>query len=404
MIRGIIMNKKYVPYIIGLPNLGVGLLWAMNMSIIPLFITKLNVSNAKQGLLISMGAFTGIFVQYLAGLLSDRSNFKMGKRKPFMIIGSVLSALFLTMLPFANTYLSAFMFAFLFYFFLNFYQGPYYSLIPEAVEQNQIGLANGFSRVVSVLGSAVIFMFGPKLWDMNFKYPFFLGAILGLITVAVTVILVKEDTERYEKPKKVTFDFIKFPSVVKLYLSVFMVYMSFGFITPFFVKYCTKNLNISNVDANNALLILTLMGALFAVPIGKMADKIEKRKVLLLGVSIFAISLGFGIFITTKIALFMMMAFIGIGFIAIQITTYSILAEIVPPERLGEFMGMMNLFISLPQFLANNIMGKLLDVFGYGVYFPVSCIAMILAGVIVVTSRFERYIDSRSDISNTLSS
>lgn len=111
------MNKKYVPYIIGLPNLGVGLLWAMNMSIIPLFITKLNVSNAKQGLLISMGAFTGIFVQYLAGLLSDRSNFKMGKRKPFMIIGSVLSALFLTMLPFANTYLSAFMFAFLFYFF-----------------------------------------------------------------------------------------------------------------------------------------------------------------------------------------------------------------------------------------------------------------------------------------------
>lgn len=75
-------------------------------------------------------------------------------------------------------------------------------MIPEAVEQNQIGLANGFSRVVSVLGSAVIFMFGPKLWDMNFKYPFFLGAILGLITVAVTVILVKEDTERYEKPKK----------------------------------------------------------------------------------------------------------------------------------------------------------------------------------------------------------
>jgi len=396
------MNKKYVPYIVGLPNLGVGLLWAMNMSVIPLFITKLNVSNSKQGLLISMGAFTGIFVQYLAGLLSDRSNFKMGKRKPFMIIGSVISALFLMLLPFANSYLSAFLFAFLFYFFLNFYQGPYYSLIPEAVDESQIGLANGFSRVVSVLGSAIIFMLGPMLWEANNKYPFFLGAILGLVTVIITVFLVKEDTSKYEKPKKVTFDFIKFPSVVKLYLSVFMVYMSFGFITPFFVKYCTTSLKISNVDANNALLILTLMGAVFAVPIGKMADKIEKRKVLLLGVVLFAVSLGIGAFVTSKLGLFIMMAIIGIGFIAIQITTYSILAEIVPPERLGEFMGMMNLFISLPQFLANNIMGKLLDVFGYGVYFPTACGAMILAGLIVMTSRFEKYTGKITNISSSL--
>lgn len=386
------MKKKFVPYVVGLPNLGVGLLWAMNMSVIPLFVAKLNVSNAQQGRLISMGAFTGIFVQYLVGLLSDRSNFKMGKRKPFMIMGSVLSALFLILLPYTNTYMTAFMLAFLFYFFLNFYQGPYYSLIPEAVDEKELGLANGFARVVSVIGSAIIFMLGPSLWEKNYKYPFYLGAILGLLTVVVTVFLVREDTSKYEKPKKVSFDFIKFPSVVKLYLSVFMVYMSFGFITPFFVKYCTNNLNISNSDANNALLILTLAGALFAVPIGKLADKIEKRKVLLLGVVLFALSLALGTFVKNKTALFAIMAVIGIGFIAIQITTYSILAEIVPPERLGEFMGMMNLFISLPQFLANNIMGFMLDRFGYGVFFPTAAVAMVIAGLIILTSRFNKYI------------
>ncbi|WDC85578.1 MFS transporter [Caloramator sp. mosi_1] len=172
---------------VGLPNLGVGLLWAMNMSVIPLFVSKLNISNAQQGRLISMGAFTGIFVQYLVGLLSDRSNFKMGKRKPFMIMGSVLSALFLILLPYTNTYTTAFMLAFLFYFFLNFYQGPYYSLIPEAVDEKELGLANGFARVVSVIGSAIIFMLGPSLWEKNFKYPFYLGAILGLVTVVITV-------------------------------------------------------------------------------------------------------------------------------------------------------------------------------------------------------------------------
>lgn len=29
------MNKKFLPYIIGVPNLGVGILWAMNMTLIP---------------------------------------------------------------------------------------------------------------------------------------------------------------------------------------------------------------------------------------------------------------------------------------------------------------------------------------------------------------------------------
>jgi len=78
------MNKKLVPYVVGIPNLSVGLLWAMNMSLIPMLVGTVTQSNSKLGLLTGMGAFTGIFVQYLAGMISDRSNFKMGKRKPFI--------------------------------------------------------------------------------------------------------------------------------------------------------------------------------------------------------------------------------------------------------------------------------------------------------------------------------
>lgn len=98
------MNKKFAPYIIGLPNLGVGLLWAMNMTLIPMLVATFNVSNSKAALLITMGSFTGIFVQYLSGLLSDRSNFKMGRRKPFMIMGSVATTIAMCAMPFAGSY------------------------------------------------------------------------------------------------------------------------------------------------------------------------------------------------------------------------------------------------------------------------------------------------------------
>lgn len=65
----------------------------MNMSLIPMLVGTVTMSTSKLGILISMGAFTGSFVQYLAGMISDRSNFKMGKRKPFIPGGAIIAAI-----------------------------------------------------------------------------------------------------------------------------------------------------------------------------------------------------------------------------------------------------------------------------------------------------------------------
>lgn len=385
------MKKKYTPYLIGIPNMGVGLLWAMNITLIPSLVGTVTDSNAKSALLISMGAFTGMFVQYLAGILSDRSNFKMGRRKPFIIIGSVGAAIMISAMPFAKTYGLLFLTAFIFYFSLNFYQGPYYSMIPESVEENQIGLANGFSKIVSVLGSAVIFISGPILWNKSHALPYFEAASLGLASVLITIFFIKENTDKYSKPSKLSFDFMKYPSVIKLYVSVFFVFLSYGCITPFFVKYCDKVLHLDNKTASIGMLVLTLSGALFAFPIGVLADKIEKRKVLMFGTFVFAIALMVATVVSSSGLLFMTLAVIGIGFISIQITIYSILAEIVPPERLGEFMGIINLFISLGQFLANNMMGNILDKYGFKLFFPISSGIMFVAAIIIILSKFNKY-------------
>jgi MFS family permease len=397
------MNKKFSPYIIGLPNLGVGLLWAMNMTLIPMLVATFNVSNSKAALLITMGSFTGIFVQYLSGILSDRSNFKMGRRKPFMLMGSVATTIAMCFMPFANSYWLLFAIAFIFYFSLNFYQGPYYSLIPETVEENQLGLTNGFSKVVSVLGGAFIFVIGPKLWDSssplnkNHGLSFFVSAFLGIITVMVTVLLVKEKSISREKKKlKLAFDFYKFPSAMKLFFAMFFIYMGYGSITPFFVKYCVNNLHLTENTASFSLLLLTIAGAIFAYPLGVLSDKIERKKVMLLGTLIFVAALFSGLFITQAFTLYIMMCFIGIGFIAIQVTSYSMLAEVVPPERLGEFMGIFNFFVSISQFIAGNLMGVLLDWIGYKAFFPLSILWLLIACAILSLSKINKYNNSIS--------
>lgn len=397
------MNKKFSPYIIGLPNLGVGLLWAMNMTLIPMLVATFNVSNSKSALLITMGSFTGIFVQYLSGLLSDRSHFKMGRRKPFMIMGSIATTIAMCAMPFSKSYLMLFVISFIFYFSLNFYQGPYYSLIPETVEENQLGLANGFSKVISVLGGAFIFVTGPILWssssslNKNHALPFLVAAFLGILTVVVTVLLVKEKPISNEKKNiKLAFDFYKFPSAMKLFFAMFFIYMGYGGITPFFVKYCINNLHISEGTASFSLLLLTITGAIFAYPLGVLSDKIERKKVMLFGSLIFTIALCGGFFVTTASTLYVMMCFIGIGFIAIQVTSYSILAEVVPTERLGEFMGIFNFFVSFSQFISGNLMGLLLDAIGYKAFFPLSILWVAIASAILWVSKIKKYDNSLS--------
>jgi MFS family permease len=386
------MNKKSIPYIIGIPNMAVGLLWAMNLVLIPMLVGTITDSNSKLGILISMGSFTGIFVQYFAGILSDRSKFKMGKRKPFMLIGGLASAIFMCLMPFSKTYTLIFLCAFLFYFSLNFFQGPYYSLIPEVVDSSKLGLANGFSKIISVLGSAVVFIAGPILWKSSHKAPFFLVGALGLLTVIITIVLIKEDPDKFElKPSKMSFDFMKFDSVTKLYFSVFFIFFGYGCITPFFTKYCVEFLKFNETTASTGLLMITLSGAIFAYPIGLIADKIEKRKVLLFGALLFSLCLLIGAFVRSSLGLYIVLAAIGIGFISIQITIYTIIAEIVPPLRLGEFMGLLNLFISLSQCIATNFMGFLLDKFGFQTYFPIASGTMFIAVIILFFSRFKKY-------------
>ncbi len=384
------MKKKSTPYLIGVPNISIGLLWGMNLVLIPMLAATITKSNAELGKLVSMGAFTGIFVQYIAGVLSDRSRFKMGKRKPFILAGILTAAVFICMMPYAKTYWMLFVIAFCFYFSLNFFQGPYYSLIPEAVDEKQLGLANGFSKILSILGSGVILLAGPMLWDMDHRLPFFLAAVIALVSVLSTLFFIHEKPGEGKKTEKLAFDFVKFPSVMKLYVSVFFVFVSYGCITPFFVKYCTSILNFSQATASNGLLLLTLAGAIFAYPIGVLSDKMERRKVLLIGTLIFASALLVATFVKTMLLMYLVLACIGVGFIAIQITIYPILSEIVPPERLGEFMGFMNLFISLGQFISNNLMGYVLDRAGFTWFFPTAALMMFIACLMIGFSRFEK--------------
>ena len=102
-------NSKLVPILISLPAIGLGLAWNMNSTVVPLLVALVTKSSFLLGILVAMASVTGIFAPYISGILSDR----VGKRKPFVLIGSLAGAIFLFLLGFSSFYFEMFIFAFL---------------------------------------------------------------------------------------------------------------------------------------------------------------------------------------------------------------------------------------------------------------------------------------------------
>jgi Na+/melibiose symporter-like transporter len=86
--------------------------------------------NTYLGLLTLSGLFLAMFVQPLAGAVSDRSSFKWGRRRPYILIGGILALLFIPGIGIAGSYAAVFIVYCLLQIATNIAQGPYQAFIP----------------------------------------------------------------------------------------------------------------------------------------------------------------------------------------------------------------------------------------------------------------------------------
>ena len=192
-------NRFLVPFLISLPSIGLGLAWNMNSTIVPLLIKTVTPSAFKLGLLVTMAPVTGMIFPYLGGAISDRTNMKFGKRKPWVLLGGIIGAISLFLLGFSTEYILMFIFAFMVYAALNFAQGAYYSWMPEAVKPNQIGMVNGFGKLFFALGGVLVFFFGVKLFNIGNSVPFIAVLVAVLLPIFIVTLFIKEDTTKKTK-------------------------------------------------------------------------------------------------------------------------------------------------------------------------------------------------------------
>ncbi|WP_256868918.1 MFS transporter [Francisella sp. Scap27] len=385
-------TRRWNPFLIAIPDIGIGMFWSLTGTIGSWIAYQHTSSALLVGLLLSMAAFTGIFMQTIAGIVSDKTptNFMFGKRTTWLLFGLILTCIFQMLWAFAPNYATLFIIAFCTYASINFFQGPYYTLVVEVVDFDQVPFAILLARTTAQIGTILIGLIAAFMWNAGGDLISCIVICLILIipTVAILPTIVKERPENQTKNEsKLSLNVFKNKNNNMLFLATFCAMTGFGAFMPMMGGYMNEYLSF-NINFTGSLVVAfgvssVIIGFCTAIALKRL--NITIKKLFGGGMLIFAISLFGASFLKEDCyCWYTVTVFVALGFILTQVSSYTIIARLAPDGKLGEYMGWLNMFFSLPQLLILISGGWLIDA-GFGSYLYIIASIILFIGFIAVT-------------------
>jgi MFS family permease len=178
--------------------------------------------------------------------------------------------------------------------------------------------------------------------------------------------------------------------IFRLFLVVFFAWLGIQALRAFFVLLATKDLHVTYSQANIALAVLTLVMVAAALPLGKLADRMDNRKLLLYSLGGFALicAIAYGT-VHSFASVILMSIWLGASFAGMIVLPLSLLFKLCPQKSEGTYSGLYNLFMSVPQLYSLFLTGWLVDMcHSYRVILLVGAVSVALA--VLLTLRLPR--------------
>jgi MFS family permease len=337
--------------------LGIQVIWGgLNTIIIPGRLDDL--SRETQGTLLAIifiaGAVAPIIIQPTIGVISDFTVTRWGRRKPYIVIGSLLDVVFLAGIAFSNEFVAMVAFYFLLQVSSNFAQGPFQGYVPDLVPARQVGLASGLMGLMLTLGT-IVGVGIAVLGGIAEALPLATLA-LGVVEVATMVVLVTTVNEGRSAPPRTKpwvqvamsawgRDILKQRDVLWLLL-VRLLFLGAYNATLLAVGYFRRSHGMSSDDADLTVLIATgIVGVatlLAALPGGRLSDRYGRRPVIWVAAAIAA--MGLAVVAVAPNAVVAVAAWVpfGIGMGLFLSADWALMADVIPKATSGRYMGILN--------------------------------------------------------------
>ena len=366
--------------------LGIQYSFGLQQSAINPIFLFLGASEEMLPILNIAGPVTGLIVQPIIGAVSDKTwSPRWGRRKPFFLIGAIMGSICLFAFPLSPALWFAVGLLWILDVGNNMAMEPYRAFVGDKLPESQFSMGyqmqSLFVGAGILLANASIFLFqdwfggGQEIEGTVPKwlyYSFFIGSFLSIATILWSVLKTPEipptDEELSEINKhkalpfmeRVKVPFVEIAKAVKdmpkfmwklsaVYLfQWYALFVYWQFITPLFrvsLGYNTSEAAAQAAKMSTTYNVVTAVVALVLVPLtlrfgGK---KVYALSLLGTAIALFAIP-----YIQDPVYVLFPMVLFGIGWAAMMGIPYSMVSKVVPQERRGVYMGILNMMIVIP--------------------------------------------------------
>ena len=390
--------------------IGLSFMWnSLHVTILPAVLLNYvpeNMKNTWLGLMTFVGLILAMIIQPLSGAVSDHWSSSLGKRRPFVLFGTLGDLVFLFILGFVGGLPALFVGYIGLQITSNIAHGPLQGWMPDEVPADKLGLASGIKTFTDMFGIILSsLLMGFLITSKNADPSRSVAAIIGflVITGGITILFAHEKTTG-DRP----LHHIEFKSLWKsvfnfkmegdkgywtLILSRFLYLVGiYGFQS--FAQYFIRDKFPSQepvVFTQVVMGIFVVVLIVFSLLAGAISDRIGRKKVQVLSSILGAFGAVLMIFAVSPTQLIAFSTFLGAGLGMFLSTNWALANEMAPSADAGKYMGLTNLATAGSAAIA-RLEGPMIDGFnnaapgtvgGCTVVFGVSAVLMLLSALVI---------------------
>lgn len=417
-------------FFIGLAFLSICAFWQMYDNVIPLMLQQtFHLNEALTGVIMAMDNVLAVFLLPLLGNLSDKMDTPLGRRTPFIIVGTILACVLLLLLNAANNRASLALFVIILFLLLiamGLYRSPAVALMPDLTPKPLRSQGNAVINLMGALGGVyaliLIALFTPR---EGTDYTLIIIGIAAIMIVAVVVLVltirekkllpeVERENKWWEKNGDASADEEAVSAASKeipqasekgavsagrsdpavrrsltfILISIALWFMAYNAVTTAWSRYAITVWHMEGGGYANCLMVGTVAACISYIPVGIIASRIGRKKTILIGVVMLFISyLAAALYGQFSPSINIFFVLIGMGWAAINVNSLPMVVEMCDETQVGKYTGLYYTFSMSAQIVTPILSGVLLQYVSYRTLFPYACVFTALAFVTMMAVR-----------------
>jgi len=366
--------------------------------LLPLQVAAIDDANkaANLALITGIGALVAMIASPIAGLISDRTRSRFGRRAPWLVLGALATGLALVGVGLANGVAQLVIAWAIVQLTLNLVISPLSALMPDRVPTERRGL---FSTIVGLAtmagaigGQAVGAAFAQNIGLAYLVLPGFM-----IIMVVLFVLFAPDSSSKGIAREKFSLKVFlstfwvsprKHPDFAWGFLGRFLLFAGYFAITGYQLYLLQDYIGLGDEAVGYVAMLglASLVGMLLTTSIaGPLSDRVGRRKIFVIAASLLmGASMIIPLVLPTLLGMILFSVICGMGFGAYMAVDGVLMSMVLPSsDSYSKDLGV-NIAATLPQTIAPFLGGMIVLTFGYLGLFPVGILLAVLGALAII--------------------